>query len=96
MRHNNLEEPGSIVFEAAENLMAKPNGAVLLYKGSSRELVPTHNRTLDSYIHEFCGMLGIPRRLLHFSRPAEVEASAAAAASANRPDVVPITDHCHV
>lgn len=29
-------------------------------------------------------------------RPAEVEASAAAAASANLPDLVPITDHCHV
>ena len=89
-------EAGSITFEAMEDLMAKPSGQVLLYKGAQRSLQLTRNRALESYINEFCGMLGISRKLLTFTRPAEVEASAAAAASANLPDLVPITEHCHV
>lgn len=60
------EKQSDIVFQAAENLLNQATGEIALTKNSFKSLPIAGERTFESYVHEFCGIAGVPMRCLRF------------------------------
>ncbi|CDW74743.1 ankyrin repeat and fyve domain-containing protein 1 [Stylonychia lemnae] len=63
LRHQS-EQPSDIIFEAEEDLYQSPTKQILMLKGSERTVQLTKNRMFQSYVNEFCGMVGLASNTL--------------------------------
>eukprot|EP00347_Sterkiella_histriomuscorum_P014120 403362092 len=66
LRHTS-EQPQDIVFEAEEDLYQSPTKQILMLKGVSKSVPLTKNRMFQSYVNEFCGMLGLASNTLRLT-----------------------------
>lgn len=65
LRHTQSDSPLDVVFEAEEDLYQSPAKQILMLKGSTRSVTLSKNgRSFQSYVNEFCGMLGLASNTL--------------------------------
>lgn len=70
LTRSNVPQTQDVIFEAAEELFM--NSSLVLTKGAHKRIPLARSRVAQSYIYEFCGMIGMPSGALRFlleSRP---------------------------
>jgi speckle-type POZ protein len=70
LARSNVPQTQDVIFEAGEDLFS--NSSLVLTKGAHKRISISRNRTAQSYIYEFCGMVGVSPNSLRFtleSRP---------------------------
>ncbi|CAI2369459.1 unnamed protein product [Moneuplotes crassus] len=58
--------PNDIIFHISEDLYDSPNGRIVLLQESTKNIKFTQGRTFQSYINEFCGVVGLSSSMLKF------------------------------
>ena len=65
LARSNVPQAQDVIFEAGEDLFM--NYSLVLTKGSHKRIPLARARIAQSYIYEFCGMLGVSTNSLRFS-----------------------------
>ncbi|OMJ68652.1 hypothetical protein SteCoe_33845 [Stentor coeruleus] len=65
LTHSNVPQAQDIIFEAGEDLFS--NSSLILTKGAHKRIMLSRARTAQSYVYEFCGMVGVSPSSLRFS-----------------------------
>jgi hypothetical protein len=66
MLRNTSDFPNEIIFQIDEDLYDSPNGRIVLIQESVKHIKFTQGRTFQSYINEFCGIVGLSSSMLRF------------------------------